>query len=256
MGDVTGLIFGGLAAFWLIYLVPLILNRKENGLLDEVEPGEPFSPSVTIVRRGHPLDSAENGTALVSTPLNRRAALRELNELDRGAARRRRLVLAFLGVTATVVAVFAVIGWAAWWTLAVPVGLMGVFLLIARFSVRTMRRNLDARATIIRGGEGVNEDTVPIVMIDEAPLDDYEHSVELTVPIVTGSLWEPIPITAPTYVSRPLASRTVRTIDLAAPVPAVSAVPITADLPEDAEASAEASGEWGNPDERARAVGE
>jgi hypothetical protein len=58
---------------------------------------------------------------------------------------------------------------------------------------------------------------------------DHEHSIELSVPIVpVGSLWDPIPITRPTYVSKPLASRTVRTIDLSAPVPAAS-LPVTAD---------------------------
>lgn len=246
--DGTGLIFGVVAAFWLIYLVPLILNRKDNGMLDEVEPGEPFTSSVTIVRRGVSLDSAETGTAVVSTPLNRRAALRELDALALGAARRRRIVMAFLGVTASVIAVFAALGWASWWTVAAPVGLMAVFMVVARFSVRSLRRALDARATVIRGGESVNEATVPILVLDETVPEEHAHAVELTAPITTGSLWDPIPITAPTYVSRPLAPRTVRTIDLAAPVPAASGVPVTADLPESAEVP-DAEG-------RARAVGE
>ena len=68
---------------------------------------------------------------------------------------------------------------------------------------------------------------------------------------MTGSLWEPIPITAPTYMSRPLAPRTVRTIDLSAPVPSGSGVPVTADAPEGADYRLEAE-EPGRP----RAVGE
>lgn len=243
----TGLIFGALAAFWLVYLVPLVLNRQENGLLDEIEPGEPFSTSVTIVRRGTPLDSAENGTAVVSTPLNRRAALRELADLDRSAARRRRIVLVFLAVLTCTVGALAGFGLISWWTIAAPLSLIVVFLAIARFSVRAMRRGLDARARLIRGGDAVDEQTVAISVLDEA-VDETELSVELTAPIEnTGPLWDPIPITAPTYVSRPLTPRTVRTIDLSAPVPAAS-VPVTADLPAGVEAP--------DADERPRAVGE
>ncbi len=224
-----GLIWAAIAGAWLIYLVPLFLRRRENGLVDEVEPGQPFSATVTIVRRGTPLESAENGTAVVSTPLNRRAALRELAALDRSAAHRRRLVLVFLALTAAIVGVLAGFGFVPWWNLAVPFGLMLVFLAIARFSVRTMRRSLDARARVIRGGDGVDEVTAPIAVADQA-VDENEHSVELTAPIEgAGSLWDPIPITAPTYVSRPLAPRTVRTIDLSAPVPVSGSLPITAD---------------------------
>ena len=48
-------------------------------------------------------------------------------------------------------------------------------------------------------------------------------------------LWDPLPITVPTYVSKPLAPRTVRTIDLSAPDVTSSgrqSVPVTADAPE------------------------
>jgi hypothetical protein len=50
----------------------------------------------------------------------------------------------------------------------------------------------------------------------------------------TGGLWDPLPITMPTYVSKPLAPRTVRTIDLSSPelsLPIRSDGPVTADRP-------------------------
>lgn len=238
----TGLIFGAIAAAWLVYLVPLFLNRRENGLLEEVEPGEPFSATVTIVRRGTPLDTAENGTAVVSTPLNRRAALRELADLDREAARRRRGVLVFLSLLTAIAGALVGFGLVPWWNAAVPGGLIVAFLVVARFSVRTMRRSLDARARVIRGGAGVDEVTVPIAVLEDV-VDENEHAVELAAPVETpGSLWDPIPITAPTYVSRPLAPRTVRTIDLSAPVPAAGALPVTADAPDGDEDGQAASG--------------
>ena len=47
-----------------------------------------------------------------------------------------------------------------------------------------------------------------------------------------GSLWDPIPVTPTTYVSRPLLPRSVRTIDLAAPVASSElGVPVTAERP-------------------------
>ncbi len=49
-----------------------------------------------------------------------------------------------------------------------------------------------------------------------------------------GALWDPVPITMPTYVSKPLAPRTVRTIDLSGPGVTSSArhqLPVTADAP-------------------------
>lgn len=229
----AGLIFGAVAALWLLYLVPLILNHRENGLLDEVEPGQQaFSASVTIVRRGSELDTAENGEAVVSTPLNRRAALRELAEIDREAARRRRMVLLFLVLTATILGVAAALRWVPWWNPLIPVGLIAAFLAVARFSVKTMRRDLARRAVRIRGGDCDHEETVAITVL-EPKYDEHEKSVELTAPVEqTGSLWDPVPITAPTYVSKPLAPRTVRTIDLSAPV-AQPLIPVTADAPDD-----------------------
>ena len=53
-------------------------------------------------------------------------------------------------------------------------------------------------------------------------------------------LWDPVPITMPTYVSKPLAPRTVRTIDLSGPQVATPAHPVTADAPEQPEVAAEA----------------
>ena len=138
-----GLIFGAVAACWLVYLVPMLLNRREQGAPEEVEPSEPFGSSVTIVRRGTALDAAENGSAVVSTPHNRRAALRELADRDRETAGRRRNVMIFLSLLGITTAVLAAFGLVPWWVLTVPVGLLVAFLVVARFSVARLRRELD-----------------------------------------------------------------------------------------------------------------
>lgn len=259
----SGPVFGVVAVIWLIYLIPLFLHRRDNGLMDDIEPGEPFSASVTIVRKGSGVETAEAGVASVSTPLNRRAALRELADLDRAAARRRRRVLGFLALVTLTVVGFGIVDLLPWWSVAIPATLTAAFLVVARFSVRSMRQDLDARALLVRGGADADEPTISFAVTDEQlDLDvdlDAEHSVELSVPIeTTGSLWDPIPITAPTYVSRPLAPRTVRTIDLSAPVPAQPVLPVTADHPDAAFGAAVArTDEPGVRDaDHRRAVGE
>jgi hypothetical protein len=58
-----------------------------------------------------------------------------------------------------------------------------------------------------------------------------------------GTLWDPIPITMPTYVSKPLAPRTVRTIDLSGPEMSSSARhdgPVTADAQDSGSTSSAA----------------
>lgn len=228
-----------IALLWLIYLVPLFLNREENGLLDEIEPGEPFTHTVTIVRRGVPLDTAEEGIAVVSTPLNRRAALRELDLLASRAATRRAVVLAVLLALTALLGVAGAAGALPWWSVGVPVALIGAFVGVARHTVVAMRADLDARAQRIRGAGDHAEETVAIKVLSDVDDEINEATVDLTAPIeAVASLWEPIPITKPTYVSKPLAPRTVRTIDLSAPVaPALGGIPVTADAP--AQPSAE-----------------
>jgi hypothetical protein len=226
----TGVIFAVIAALWLVYLVPYFLHQRGRGPEDEVD--IPFTPgAVTIVRSGTDLAHAEEGVVEVSTPLTRRAGLRELKLRDELAAQRRRRVLIFLLVVQLVVAVLAGFGIGAWWGAAIPAGLLAGFLVVARFSVRAMRADLARRAELLR--DGVDEETVAIAL-DEVAVAAHEHSVELSVPLGgIGSLWEPIPITRPTYVSAPLAPRTVRTIDLAAPVAGPREPVVVVDAPAD-----------------------
>lgn len=239
------MIFGGIAAAWLVYLVPYFLHHRSVPALDEGEPAIPFSASVTIVRTGSSLADADQGAAAISTPLTRRAALYELERIDAQAAQRRRRVLIFLLAVQVVVGALALVGVGSWWGALIPAVLIVAFLVVARFSVKAMRADLARRAARI--AECKDEETVALA-ITAQDVAEHEHSVELSVPIApVGSLWDPIPITRPTYVSKPLAPRTVRTIDLSAPVPvSAHAVPVTADLPEGASPG---------PGERQRDVG-
>lgn len=238
-----GIIFAAIAAFWLIYLVPYFLHQRALASDENAEVEIPFTPSaVTIVRTGESLLHAEEGAPEVSTPLMRRAALRELELIDRQAAQRRRRVLIFLLLVQLVVAGLAAFGIGAWWAALIPAGLVVVFLVVARFSVKAMRAGLTRRAEQIHSAGA--EETIALALSTD-DVADHEHSVEISAPIGRlGSLWDPVPITRPTYVSTPLAPRTVRTIDLSAPESAAPPVPVIAETPASAS------------DEPTRAVGD
>jgi hypothetical protein len=236
----TGVIFAAIAIAWLAYLVPHFVRRRDGDeeLLDESDPAERFSDSMRIVRHGTaPLldqDLEEIAPFEVSTPQTRRAAVNDLRRLQRlAAARRRRVLLTLL------VALSAVIGLCGahllpWWSAAIPGGLVLMFTVVARISVRLMLKGLDARFRDIRHGS--TESTIFLSRKDFATSGADMHLATGRSKLAAnpGTLWDPIPITMPTYVSKPLAPRTVRTIDLSGPGLSSSARhegPVIADAP-------------------------
>ncbi|MBM7798117.1 hypothetical protein JOE57_001038 [Microlunatus panaciterrae] len=236
----TGLIYAAIAIAWLAYLVPLYAKRRDAAPAEEDDPTNRFSDSMRIIKRGTaPLldqDLAEIPAAEVSTPLTRRAAIEDLRRLERVAAKRRRRVLVALMMAVTVAVAVWTAGLGPWWSSLIPGGLLLAFVVVARISVNGMRRRLDARyAEICRGSD---ESTVFLSRDDLAKADlkvEKKLHHKPKQPERTGALWDPVPITLPTYVSKPLAPRTVRTIDLSGPEVTSAgrqSVPVTADAPE------------------------
>ena len=231
------MIFGAIAIAWLAYLVPHFVRRREEELVvDEADPASRFSESMRVVRHGTaPLlnqDLSPIAQYEVSTPLTRRAAIRELRRLEQVAAsRRRRVLLVLLALVSATVAACAT-GVVPWGWVAVPGALLLAFLAVARVSVRAMRRELDARFARIRQGSD-GESTIRLSRKELAAATSA--SAKAAAPASSaGALWDPVPITVPTYVSKPLAPRTVRTIDLSGPGVASSSRhdgPVTADAP-------------------------
>lgn len=225
--DVTGLIYAAIAVAWLAYLVPWFLRKRANE--DEKTGVDPRIElrGVKIIRDVEADDEDEETSRVkadVSTPLTRRALVHELRRSEAVAAARRRHVLVFLMVVTTAVAVGIVAGYLLWWSIFIPIGLLMAFLVVARISVKAMRAKLDRRYEQIMN-RGNNESTVLIGREKAAgpstPNETTEQGAdEQSVPVSptsAGNVWEPLPVTRPTYVSRPLAPRTVRTIDLSSP---------------------------------------
>ena len=226
----VGILISALVVVVLALGLPwLSAGRDQSDVVDE-DPETRFADSMRILRSDVADYAATIDAAEVSTPFTRRAELAELRLCAADAAKRRAralMVLAGLGL-ATGIAVL-VTALSPWWLVAPAVLLLG-FVLLARFSVVGMRRRFDARAASVTAGFGEDEDTVTINLAEETE-PSQEISVDLAAPVATGSLWEPIPVTAPNYVSKPLVPRTVRTIDLSAPVVAKQPLVPTADRP-------------------------
>lgn len=202
--------------------------------MGDFDPANRFSDSIRTLRRGTAPLLDQNLTEIesyeVSTPMTRRAAIDDLRRLERTAAQRRRRVLVALLVALTAVIAMYATDLLPLWTAAIPGGLLAAFLAVARFSVRVMRRSLDARHREICGAS--QECTVFLSRTDVIKAETKHNPVTSGQVVRPGALWDPIPITVPTYVSKPLAPRTVRTIDLSGPSVSSSgrpALPVTAD---------------------------
>jgi hypothetical protein len=244
----TGVIFAAIAVAWLAYLVPHFVRRRDDdALLEDSDPGDRFSDSMRIVRYGTaPLldhDLEEIASFEVSTPQTRRAAIKDLGRLEElAASRRRRVLLALMAALSAVISLCAV-HLIPWWSTAIPGGLLLIFVVGARVSVRLMKRGLDARYGEIR--QGNNESTIFLSRKDFAKIGAATQAATAAADSSkSGMLWDPIPITMPTYVSKPLAPRTVRTIDLSGPGVSSSTRhdgPVTADGPDSASDSPEAA---------------
>lgn len=228
----AGIVISVLVVAGLAFGLPwLAAHREAPEVLDE-DPTERFSDSMRILRRDVADYLEATDAAEVSTPLTRRAELTEIRLLARSAAARRRRTLLFLIVATVAVAATSALGYLPWWSALIPVGLLAAFVVVARVGVRAMRRRFDTRAANVTEGWGDEEDTTVIALDAPHEEDSKEFSVDLSAPRATGALWDPIPVTAPTYVSQPLVPRTVRTIDLSAPVAAEAPVVPTADRPD------------------------
>ncbi|MEJ7630570.1 MAG: hypothetical protein WKF54_13355 [Nocardioidaceae bacterium] len=158
------------------------------------------------------------------------------------AARRRRVLSVLCGITLAVTLV-AVLGLVPLWSVALPAVGVVAFLVIARRSVRqaneafwalaaaapeesrsvVVRRaaaRVDASRETARGrNAGNDEPTVALTAVEQELSDartaKNEHVAAVTLQTADGgSLWDPLPVTLPTYVGAPVAKRTFRTIDL------------------------------------------
>lgn len=233
------MIYGGIVVLWLCYLVPLALRRYDDA--SRARSVERFSTAMRVLGSGGsdgaPRQRPSGGLAadgpVVTSSIPRSAHPAGRQSAARAAASRRRRVLGVLLLLGCLTAVPCVLGLAPWWVLVLPLGLIVAFLVTARIQVARGRDRRWER-TLLSGAEaetsvrserpversmesvppaGAEPDEAPTVVFDVLP--EQPAVVAVTVPTVDGgSLWDPLPVTLPTYVTKPRATRTVRTIDL------------------------------------------
>ena len=234
----NGILFGAVVIMWGVFLVPWALRRYDEAT--SVRPIETFSDALRVLgRRPEQPPVAARGSVKVQPRTTGGASVRTPPRAAAraAAARRRRVLIALLAAT-LVVGVLALLGVVPGWAVAVPAGLVVGWLVLCRVQVRSEDDAAWARRREV-GGDN-DEKTVRIatraatgsVIAPSAPPyareenaapvcdEDLVEATSVAVPVTAedgSSLWDPLPVTLPTYVNKPRAARSIRTIDLGAP---------------------------------------
>ena len=204
-----------LAVAWAVYLIPKALQHHDDMVRSRSV--DRFSHTMRVLARREPVDR-RNARLVVSpgrtpskpivatkhaapAPTTRAAAQR--------ATRRRRRVLGLVLLSLLATAGVAGFGVISWWYVAIPGGLLVAWLVACRLMVRGEQlREVDAWLHEAATGEQ------PAIRADLPPVDALDDTTS-TPPVTGPNLWDPMPVTLPTYVGKPAAERrTVRTIDL------------------------------------------
>ena len=240
--DLSAIIFVVLALAWAVYLIPKalkhhdemasdrlveghsdkvrILSRKaKNVVADVAEAVTPAAPKPTYDAAADPGYPARKAPVLeadpVPAPVPTRATARK-------AAQRRRRVLGVLVVALLVVWALTWLAYLPIWAPGVPGALVVAWLVIARLSVRKQQRSRRVARWRVRTGrpsaarstsESSNADQFLEQLADEDTSGLARQEIEAVL-ADDGSLWDPLPMTLPTYVNKARARRTVRTIEL------------------------------------------
>ena len=179
-------------------------------------------------------DGEQFARAEISTRFTRRAELSRLRQIEVAAVRiRRRALFGVALVDLLVVLGCLFLGWPWGWYLGA--GALAVVGFVAlRVSVVLVDRELDRRITALRDGNqertlAISREELRAAGATGQPGSDASRTSREVVSVrqplfddlprrdVAPSLWEPLPVTAPTYVQRPITPRSVRTIDLSSP---------------------------------------
>ena len=276
--DLSGIIFVVLAVAWAVYLIPKALRHHDE--VSRTRSIDRFSTAIRVLARREPVSrrdarlvvtprrTAGNPRVLAPTravvtspvessvvvtvkPAVPPARIEARRKAARAAARRRRHILTFLLLCTAGTSAAAYLGYAPWWSVAIPGGLTLAYLVLCRTQVRRESLHdfdllderpaqtgdetvVPRRAVRVEAQDGTpRTPAAPGVAVaaavdenDVSEFDDTEDTVGIDVALLEaiviptedgGTLWDPLPVTLPTYVTKPKARRTVRTIDLGEP---------------------------------------
>ncbi|MGH3367253.1 MAG: divisome protein SepX/GlpR [Nocardioidaceae bacterium] len=234
----SGFLYGAIVVGWAVYLVPLALRRYDEATRNRSI--ERFSSTMSVLGgRDGTLGAGDTITTVKPSAIrrptpDRPARWAAARRAARVAAKRRRRVLQTLALATAGTAVAAGLALISWWWVALPAAVVVVWLAACRTQVRREneafwtdagadhdgRRTqlLHRRSRLDPVPAGANparasayaEDDEPTVVLDE------QATAQVAVPLQTsdgGTLWDPVPVTLPTYVSKPWAARSTRPLE-------------------------------------------
>lgn len=242
--DPSALIFIAIAVAWAAYLIPKALEQHEES--NRSRGIDTFSHRLRILARREPLSRRRSALVKVTDAVAPAAPepvpLRDATPADvrahrravAAATRRRRRILDLLLVSTVVVGATVIGGVVAWSWLAVPLGLVVVWLVLCRLAVRGERKRRPVLGEPLTGFvPAVVAVPVEDVVAPEPHVwvDDATGEISAVLPAVastgtdtdgdtgadagTGANgWEMMPFVVPTYVVKEQVRRSVRTIDL------------------------------------------
>jgi hypothetical protein len=244
----TGLIVAFVVAIWAAYFVPLVLRRyDEASTSSSLEDLSPLSRVITPPTANSEGAKTPEPTPAVDEPTSETDAdtvppprPRVTGSAARRAARRRRRTLLTLLAATSIVGGLVGFRVVPIWSVAIPVGLVLAWLVACRVQVRHERGisskkkrapkaakksaadAADDEATVIVSGQAEDVNPTRGHVMESTPLevDALDEQLVIAAPSVATSgelVWDPLPVTVPTYVTKPRAGRTVRTIDFAQP---------------------------------------
>jgi membrane protein YdbS with pleckstrin-like domain len=291
--DLSGIIFVVLALVWAVYLIPKALKQHDEvartrpveSFSDDtrvVARREPVSSRDARLVVNPPRKVPVTAPAPVQQVVPRGRG-EDRRTAGKVAARRRRRILMVLLVLVVATGAGAYLGYLPRWSPAVPAVLVLLFCALCRTQVRRQRLRRP-RTRVERTAPTAYVATtepevpthqhvepqpvsqpepqpVPVEVLPEVQPEPVTVPQRVAEPAASamatpdsGALWDPVPVTLPTYVTKPKARRTVRTIDLG-----TAGAWTSGRTPEDAEIAARATdpatSEGESPKAGQRAVG-
>ena len=222
--DPSALIFVALAVAWAVYLIPKAVEHHDEVVRSRSI--DRFSHTMRVLARREPINA--RAARLVVTPGRQPSVLTVetkasttaaqpsyavRRETARKATRRRRNVLSAILLVNAVVIALAATKVVLWPYVAIPAGLLVMWLVACRVMVKGERAA--AQPIRVELPETTESPMVPEVEV-EIPAEDAEpvRAEGAQLNRAEGA-WDMVPTTLPTYVSKPAAvRRTVQTIDL------------------------------------------
>lgn len=210
-----------IVAAWAAYLVPMWLKRGDEA---RRQPVVPSSAEARVLSRDpsrprYVVRPAGTTAADDPSPPKRYVP----NRARRVAAMRRRRVLSILTLSLLSVVALAGLAMVPWWSVAVPGAFILGFVVLTRVQLRRQARTRARVAAERRTRVQAQHDRGPAGTPAPTPSPDEEMTIEVKLPApaevaekpAAEGLWDPVPVTLPTYVLKEKApDRTVRTISL------------------------------------------